>query len=114
MRTQIKVVTAAQPSIVPQRMTSGMCCVSRTQALAEAVCGRTTGKTGCGQGGRRLNSAVRPSFPRVFVSYRHTTLWEDGACNTLHTTNFVTVYGRHSKKHEKLGITLRYYGSTKL
>ena len=23
-----------------------MCCVSRTQALAEAVCGRTTGQTG--------------------------------------------------------------------
>lgn len=43
---------------------SGMCRASRTLALAEVVCGRTTGLTGCGQGGRRLMSAVRPSHTR--------------------------------------------------
>ena len=43
---------------------SGMCCASRTLAPAEAVCGRTTGLTGCGQGGRRLMSTVRPTHTR--------------------------------------------------
>ena len=43
---------------------SGICCASCAPALAEAVRSRATGLTGCGQGGRRLENAVRPSHTR--------------------------------------------------
>ena len=43
---------------------SGICCASCAPALAEAIRSRATGLTGCGQGGRRLENAVRPSHTR--------------------------------------------------
>ena len=43
---------------------SGICCVTCAPSLAEAMRSRATGQTGCGQGGRRLRSTVRPSHTR--------------------------------------------------
>ena len=43
---------------------SGICCVTCAPSLAEAMRSRATGQTGCGQGGRRLKSTVRPSHTR--------------------------------------------------
>ena len=51
---------------------SGICCEACAPTLAEAVRSRATGQTGCGQGGRRLMSAVRAfDHPTRVLGIRH-------------------------------------------